>query len=903
MKVRFAREFADVGSITYTNPESLSSSSSFQSLNSTLSTKSSSGICPDSVPSSPQNNSYVNSNISGLDDLITGCATIHLNSEDEHSFSTLENSQDFSQDQTFASATDELTANDTKNLANEISLTDDFQKSVEIVENNLETHEFVDSPINTTQNIQERSLLGTVCIREPLPVAIVSNRRNSFIQIDIERSPKNNNNLNNHQANDTFNGDDEASLSQCHNTEEESNLNSTFVCLSPSKEITDVTKEEEGSSILKNNSNEDHSLPVDFVPYNIVNSVCNSTSVFAEYGEEPSLPSIPTFSSLLTNSESSKLNVSDTQEVEDNVKNSSTNNSNVTINISSHTEVTNSIQKLENKNNNLTESNSPNFSNNVVSDEQICLDNISFVESKTPEVEENLTKDICQEIENNDIVKNINLSSAKEDSFEVNDIALQKKEEGIIISDDCSDKKNVNDSNQTNVINFSIKEENQEIEEHGSSEEKLDTTIILQDVSLSLETVSEVEQYTDFKPQRQSTSLDTFNIEQPNFEELKSAAEQVANDIFQSSLECSEDNNPFVSATSEIFQDPTSFDFLTNYDNKKTINRFRTDSLYVKFDPLVADTSMLPQGNTQSINEEQNGKSENISENIDISKRNPAIAAIDRLLFYSPVSTKMTQKTNEIQEKIAIKEESVEESKSDTSLIIDINMSKELELVRTTVLQLEKELEKQKKEYEAELEKQKNENFSFQEKINKLQAQIAQEIKSKSQMTVVVEEYEKSISRLLTEKERDRTNFEQEKAKLQEELQVANVHLNNTEAAFNDVHQKYERLKGVVSTCKSNETLLKESIQENMETIKCLETRYDQLKNHAMTELEKANFELDAIRKQHEDETVKLHAMLRKAELKSNSLAELVEQKTKENKELTQILDEVIARVGHQNAE
>lgn len=547
MKVRFAREFADVGSITYTNPESLSSSSSFQSLNSTLSTKSSSGICPDSVPSSPQNNSYVNSNISGLDDLITGCATIHLNSEDEHSFSTLENSQDFSQDQTFASATDELAANDTKNLATEISLTDDFQKAVEVVENNLETHE-LDSPLNTTQNIQERSLLGTVCIKEPLPVAIVSNRRNSFIQIDIERSPKNNNNLNNHQANNSFNGDDEASLSQCHNTEE-SNLNSTFVCLSPSKEITDVTKEE--SSILKNNSNEDHSLPVDFVPYNIVNSISNSTSVFAEYGEEPSLPSIPTFSSLLTSTESSKLNVSDTQEVEDNVKNSLTNNSNVTINISSHTEVTNSIQKLENKNNS-TESNSPNFSNNVVSDEQICLDNISFVESKTPEVQENLTKDICQEIENNDIVENNNLSSAKKDSFKVNDIAFQKKEEGIIISDDFFDKKNVNDSNQINVINFSTKEkENQEIEEHGSSEEKLDTTIILQDVSLTLETVSEVEQYTDFKPQRQSTSLDTFNIEQPNFEELKSAAEQVANDIFQSSLECSEDNNPFVSATSE----------------------------------------------------------------------------------------------------------------------------------------------------------------------------------------------------------------------------------------------------------------------------------------------------------------------------------------------------------------
>lgn len=104
---------------------------------------------------------------------------------------------------------------------------------------------------------------------------------------------------------------------------------------------------------------------------------------------------------------------------------------------------------------------------------------------------------------------------------------------------------------------------------------------------------------------------------------------------------------------------------------------------------------------------------------------------------------------------------------------------------------------------------------------------------------VVVEEYEKSISRLLTERERDRTNFEQEKAKLQEELQTTNVHLANTEAAFNDVHQKYERLKGVVSAYKNNETVLKESIQENMETIKSLEMRYDQLKNHAMIQLEK----------------------------------------------------------------
>ena len=64
---------------------------------------------------------------------------------------------------------------------------------------------------------------------------------------------------------------------------------------------------------------------------------------------------------------------------------------------------------------------------------------------------------------------------------------------------------------------------------------------------------------------------------------------------------------------------------------------------------------MLPQGNTQSANEEQNGETDSIPANIDTPKRNPAIAAIDRLLFYSPVSTNMTQKTDELQEKMANK--------------------------------------------------------------------------------------------------------------------------------------------------------------------------------------------------------------------------------------------------------
>lgn len=100
-----------------------------------------------------------------------------------------------------------------------------------------------------------------------------------------------------------------------------------------------------------------------------------------------------------------------------------------------------------------------------------------------------------------------------------------------------------------------------------------------------------------------------------------------------------------------VFQDPSTFDFLLARSNSKHTDRLRTESLYVKFDPLISNTSMLPQGNAPPINEEQNGKSESPLPDVGTPKRNPAIAAIDRLLFYSPLPSGTVQKLEEAQEK------------------------------------------------------------------------------------------------------------------------------------------------------------------------------------------------------------------------------------------------------------
>ncbi|XP_076173173.1 uncharacterized protein LOC143149550 isoform X2 [Ptiloglossa arizonensis] len=910
VKVRFAREFADVGSITYSAPESLSSASSFQSLSSSLSTKSSSGICPDSVPQSPNevaDVSYTNSSIPGVEDLILGCADIHLSSED--SYNALQISHELSPDQTFASATDDGPITDiTRDIINDIS-SENPENVPQIV---ADSPPRSCSPLKRTQDIQDQPIPvvhNAVETEEPTERPVSPNRSN----VDLTSNSQNCSPTNVEE------------LLLPHSIVEDSNLNPTIYLSTSKEELKDSQPEEH--PLLENTRIEIESLIVEDIPFSIADSA-TSVSVLVDHVEEPPLPTIST-TSLLNLTDCVKLSESDTQEVRDNVKSplirssSPLNDTYEALIVPFQDALKSPGQEIEDKHSGQAESISPSFYN-VTNDGESCivlLNEASFLIPKTPETEENLETDIHKEIESsiillNDIIpqtpeieENLetNIHKEIESNNTSNNVKLSPKVESqeadvsLLVRTEVDDNKSDGflDSKGTDVLDESdlinvVKEIQIEKKEEESFEERLDRTLTFEDTSLNTETVQEIEQYTEFKPQRQSTTL-ALPTKQPNFDELKSAAEQVADDIFKTTLEFSEESDGFISATSEIFQDPTSFDFLINHGNAKTTNRLRTESLYVKFDPLVANISMLPQGNTSPINEEQNGKTESTPPSINTPKRNPAIAAIDRLLFYSPLSTSMTQKTEEPREKI-----STEEPKSDTPLVNDINMSKELELVRATVLQLEEELEKQKKEYEAELERQKN---SFQEKINKVQAQMAQEVKSKLQMTVVVEEYEKSISRLLTERERDRTNFEQEKAKLQEELQTTNVHLANTEAAFNDVHQKYERLKGVVSAYKNNETVLKESIQENMETIKSLEMRYDQLKNHAMIQLEKANFELDAIRKQHEDETVKLHAMVRKAELKSNSLAELVEQKTKENKELTQILDEVIARVGHQNAE
>ena len=89
-----------------------------------------------------------------------------------------------------------------------------------------------------------------------------------------------------------------------------------------------------------------------------------------------------------------------------------------------------------------------------------------------------------------------------------------------------------------------------------------------------------------------------------------------------------------------VFDDPSAFDFLGKAGSNTTRGE-RYDSLFLKFDPLAQKSSMLPQKNTTptvSEDAETESKPNAPLTSLDTPKKNPAVAAIDRLLFYSPLN-------------------------------------------------------------------------------------------------------------------------------------------------------------------------------------------------------------------------------------------------------------------------
>jgi len=216
----------------------------------------------------------------------------------------------------------------------------------------------------------------------------------------------------------------------------------------------------------------------------------------------------------------------------------------------------------------------------------------------------------------------------------------------------------------------------------------------------------------------------------------------------------------------------------------------------------------------------------------------------------------------------------------------------------TTLTQLGLIHEQRLLEKDRELVRLQQEIKANYKEINALKTDIAKMDTNNNEMTLIVGEFEKTIGQLIQEKERDQVVLEIDKDRLRGERDQVLEDLGAVERAFSDLHKKFERTREVVQGFKSNEDMLKATVEDLNKRYKKSEERYELLKTHAETKLSEANQKLDEIKRSKAGEIAKLQALLRKAEMGVASLERTAEQKTRENEELTKICDELISRVG-----
>ncbi|XP_058464605.1 transforming acidic coiled-coil-containing protein 3 [Malaya genurostris] len=200
--------------------------------------------------------------------------------------------------------------------------------------------------------------------------------------------------------------------------------------------------------------------------------------------------------------------------------------------------------------------------------------------------------------------------------------------------------------------------------------------------------------------------------------------------------------------------------------------------------------------------------------------------------------------------------------------------------------------------------KSKNESLKIEELERKLRdaesreealvKRITDKDKTIAKMSGVVEAYERAIAELIAEKEQTTQNYEKTCEALKTDGDINAQHLESLEKTFSDLHAKYERMKIITSEYKEREEELINERNRFEESLRMQEKRYENMKSHAMAQLEIANSKLSELVRNHAQEVTKLKALLKKEEIYRASVNDQLSQKARENEELVKICEELI---------
>ena len=162
-------------------------------------------------------------------------------------------------------------------------------------------------------------------------------------------------------------------------------------------------------------------------------------------------------------------------------------------------------------------------------------------------------------------------------------------------------------------------------------------------------------------------------------------------------------------------------------------------------------------------------------------------------------------------------------------------------------------------------------------------------------MKNIINQFQTTISEIISSREKQRTFADIEKDNIVSQKAQIVGDLIAAENAYTDVKGKYERTKQLITKYKNEEDKLKQDLEDRKSTLEAKQTRFDTLKCHADDKVRQANEVILQIKGDREAEIAKLATMLRKSEIRVESLEQMARQKSDESRELANMCDELIA--------
>ncbi|XP_058518261.1 transforming acidic coiled-coil-containing protein 3-like [Ochotona princeps] len=117
------------------------------------------------------------------------------------------------------------------------------------------------------------------------------------------------------------------------------------------------------------------------------------------------------------------------------------------------------------------------------------------------------------------------------------------------------------------------------------------------------------------------------------------------------------------------------------------------------------------------------------------------------------------------------------------------------------------------------------------------------------------------------------------------------------EKSFSDLFRCFEKQKEAIEGYHKNEEVLKKCVQDYLARIEKEAQSYQALKAQASEKLQLVNEELAQVCSKAQAEALAFQASLRKAQMQIESLEKAVEQKGRENEELTRIYVGLISKM------